>query len=273
MLRLLKFLYRNRIFVLFIFLEGVSFWLIVQYNNRYNTYFLNSSNALAGAISEKMNAIDAYFSLKEANQALYEENLRLRKLLSRQNRSLEDHKSIEENDSATFSIYPARIVNATYRKSQNYLTLKIQDTEKIEPGMGVISDDGVIGRIKSVSSGYATVTSLLDPNLMISGRVSGNRALCTVQWDGKDPLTAPLKYVPRHLELHKGDSVFTSGFDAVFPQGVLLGVVWETDRPIESPFYQAQIRLATDFTQIETAYIVGVKDKAIRKKLEEEINE
>ena len=79
MLSLLQFLYRIRVFGLFLLLEAVSLWLFFSYNNRYNTYLLNSSNYLAGTVSESINSINFYFGLQEVNEDLALENITLRR--------------------------------------------------------------------------------------------------------------------------------------------------------------------------------------------------
>ena len=82
MLKLFDFLYKQRILLLFLFLEAISLWLIFVYNNRYNTYYINSSNRIAGEVNSRVNSVEHYFSLREANNDLFEENLALRKLLA-----------------------------------------------------------------------------------------------------------------------------------------------------------------------------------------------
>ncbi len=195
-----------------------------------------------------------------------EENLRLRKWMVF---SKGKSQSFATEDSASYDLVLAKVVNSSHLKSRNFLTLRIDERDSIRPGMGVVSSDGVVGRIKSVSSKYATVVSVLNPNLMVSTRVKSNNALCTVQWDGSDPLYADLKFVPRHLRLNKGDTVVTSGYNAVFPEGFILGTVSSNDLRIEDPFYNARLKLATDFSTIRYAYILKVKDKEEILDLEE----
>lgn len=268
MLRLLDFLYQNRITGLFIVLQVVCVWLIASYNYRYNTYFLNSSNRLAGEVASTIGGIYAYFDLQNINQELAEENLALRQLLANQSRQ---PLAPVISDSAGYSLTLARVVNTSYLRSRNYITLRIQPQDSIRPGMGVISPEGVLGRVKSVSNHFATVTSLLHPGLMVSGRVKATGALCTIQWEGESPREAELKYLPRHLPLSLGDTVLTSGMGGVFPEGMPIGVVSRTDLPVESPFYVSKVRLFTDFTRLHTAYIVKIPFKEEMDKLEEEL--
>ncbi len=271
MLQLLDFLYRWRIFLLFLLLEGISFWLILSYNHRYNTYYLNSSNRITGEISSGISNVEKFFDLRKVNRELAEENLTLRKALADRARELPIEK--EADDSSLYSLALAKVVNASHRKSRNYLTLRINSEDSIMPGMGVVSADGVVGTIKSTSRHFATVISVLHPNLQISGRVQSNNALATVLWDGENSLEAELKYVPRHLKLEIGDQIVTSGFNAIYPEGFVIGKVSRSELKRESPFYTAKIRLATDFTNINTVYVIKVKDKEEKEQVEQEIFE
>jgi len=270
MFQLLDFLYRQRIFLLFLLLEATSFWLIFSYNHRYNTYFLNSSNRVTGEISGAINNVQAFLDLQRVNQELSEENLNLRKILAAKAGNLTD--KIKMADSLPYTLALAQVVNTSHRKSQNYLTLRIDPGDSILPGTGVVSAHGVVGTIKSVSTYFATVISILHPSLLVSGRVKTNNALATVQWDGQNPLEAELKYVPRHLKLEVGDSVVTSGFNAIYPEGFLIGVVSESELKRENPFYTARVRLATDFTKVRTVYLIRIKDRVEKENLEEEVS-
>lgn len=269
MLRLLEFLYKRRLFILFLVLEGLSFWLLFRYNNRYNSFYLNTSNRAVGQVTQQITSVNRYFNLEDANDQLAAENLELRKLLGKRTRQTDSIKA--NSDSAQYTLSLAKVINSSFRHSRNYVTLRINPEDSIVPGMGVISGDGVIGRVKSVSSHYATAVSVLNPSLMISGKVKKNEALCTVQWEGEDPTRASLKYVSRHLRLNKGDTIVTSGFDMVFPNGTMIGIVDEADLRIESPFYDAKVRLSTDFTTLNRAYLVDYVYKNEKEVLEEEV--
>lgn len=270
MLQLLDFLYRRRIFLLFLLLETVSFWLIFNYNQRYNTYFLNSSNRIIGEVSGVINYVQSFLNLQQANKELAEENLSLRKALAAQAGNVTGE--IIATDSMPYNLVLAKVVNSSHLRSQNYLTLKIDPSDSIRPGMGVVSAHGVVGTVKSVSKHFATVTSLLHPKLLVSGRVQANGALATIQWDRKTPLETELKYVPRHLKLEVGDSVVTSGFNTVYPEGYVIGVVAKNALKRGNPFYSARIRLTTDFTTIRNVYMVKMKDQLEKKSLEKEVS-
>ena len=269
MLQLLDFLYRQRIFLLFLLLEGISFWLIFSYNHRYNTYYFNSSNRISGEITESIGTVETFIDLQRSNRKLAEENLLLRRALASKANRIPNENIAQ--DSTLYTLALAKVVNASHRNAQNYLTLRVDPADSILPGMGVVSADGIVGIVKSVSKHFATVTSLLHPKLHVSARIKSNNALATVQWEGKNSIEADLKYVPRHLNLTIGDSVVTSGFNAIYPKGFLIGVVSLADLKRENTFYMAQLTLATDFTQVETVYVIKVADRKEKESLEKEV--
>lgn len=267
MQNLLNFLYRFRTFGFFLVLEGFCVWLIVSFNQRQNASFLNSSNAAIAQINNLSNNTSSYLDLSRVNQQLLSENEFLRTQLAL-NSLNQDHSNPELQK---YRFISGKVINNTYQRSLNFFTLDVGFKDGIQPGMGVISDKGVVGQVKSVSENFATVTSLLHRNLLISSSVKTSNTLCTVQWDGYSPYQAEVRYIPRHIKLSKGDSVVTSGFNSVFPKDILIGTVSSFDLNIEDAFYKAKIDLAIDFTSLNYAYAIKSLLKKEKDSLELEI--
>ena len=251
MQQLLAFLYRYRVFGYFLLLELLCSWLLTRYNRYYNASFFNSSNYLVAQIQSGRNGFQSYIGLKEINQQLADENAELRTLLSKQ-----IQQKIQIDSVRQFSYLTADVVNNDFQRSENYLTVNKGNKDGVYPGMGVLSPQGVIGIVKSTSQHFATVTSLLHQDLMISSQLALSQTLCTVQWDGRSPLNSAVKYIPRHIPVTIGDSVVTSGFNAIFPEGLMIGTISSFSLSDESPFYTAEINLATDFTSLDLVYLI-----------------
>ncbi len=264
MQNLLLFLYRFRTFGLFLLLEGICVWLIVSYNRRANASFLNSSNALAGAINAFTNNTSDYFDLQKVNNELLEENKQLRIQIANSNLLHANHDTIN----TTYDFYEAKVINNTYRRSMNYLTLDRGSKDGLEPGMAVINQSGVVGQVKATTPNFATVISLLHRNLLISSEIKRTQTLCTVQWDGAEPKGAALKFVPRHIPVQIGDTVVTSGYNAVFPDGIMVGIISELNLADNDVFYEAKIDLAVDFSSIDYVYVIKNEMKAEQDSLE-----
>ncbi len=248
----------------FLFLEAISINLFIRYNNRYGTYYLDASNEVSGTVALGIRRWQNYFKLPAINRALARENTELRKMLGRINRRSTGGK-IQDT---LHQYYPAEVVNASFRYRKNYLTLRVSQEDSIVSGMGVITSRGVVGRVKSVSSRYATVTSVLHPDLLISGRIKRTGTLCTVQWTGGDPRFASLKFIPRHESLAVGDTIVTSGFNNVFPPEVPVGVVATKAILDEDAFFDASVRLSEDISGLYHVHLVAFGDRTEKDSLE-----
>ena len=156
----------------------------------------------------------------------------------------------------TIHVIPAKVINNEFQKLENYLTIDVGSLSQIESGMAVISREGVVGIIKSVSRHFSTVTSILNRKLMISSQLNKTNTLCTVQWNLEGPSIADLKFIPRHISVNIGDTVSTSGYNAVFPSEVMLGTIMSFQLPDESPFYLAKIKLFSDLSSIDAVYVI-----------------
>ena len=97
-----------------------------------------------------------YLNLAEQNQILNQENAILKaklaniELLSDINKDTTILSGLGLSDSIYYYI-PAKVINQSLRNTQNYLTIDKGSNHGIEVGMGVISSDGVVGRVKIVS--------------------------------------------------------------------------------------------------------------------------
>ena len=266
---LLQFLYRYRSFLLFLFLEGVCFWLIVENNNYQGAKFFNTTNTLAASLSESSSAVVNFFDLANQNRVLTEENAQLKKLLASSTNATDSATSFLAKDSSLWEFIPAKVINNSVFLQNNYLTVNKGSDDGITKGMGVIGSNGVAGRVVDVTKHYASVTSLLHSSSLVSSvhRVSG--ALCTTTWNGKDPLIANVEFLPRHLKIQVGDTIVTSGYNAIYPPESLVGTVHHVSIAEDATFYEVEIKLATDFYQLGYVSMVAFHHLAEKDSLEE----
>lgn len=222
---------------------------------------------MAALVNKFINNSNDYFALASINKRLADENRVLREQITDLNLKVRGVDSVDYQ----YVFQTARVINSTFRRSMNYLTLNVGSQSGVKPGMGVITGRGAVGQVKSVSNHFCTVTSLLHRNLLISATVGKTKSLCTIQWDGVSPREAELKYLPRHVKLEVGDTVVTSGYNAVFPPGIMIGTVSEFSLEREDVFYQAKIRLSVDFSAVDYVFLVDNKLKQEQDSLEQTI--
>lgn len=264
MQRLFLFLYQYRAFFLFIFLEVLSVWLIVNNNQYHGASFFNSSNYLVANILASKRDINSYFDLKEVNEELSKENARLREEITGFEILREDSTSlplIAKQKSEQFEFMSAKVINNSTRRFNNFITIDKGSDDGISPDMAVINAQGIVGKVKSTSKKFSTIISVLHPDLYISSLIKGSGILCTTKWDGRDPQQAELMYVPRHVKVNVGDTVITSGYNAIFPSNLMIGIIRSTDIKDDATFYTIKIDLSTDFEALSYVYVVANNDK------------
>lgn len=273
MQRLLYLIYLYRTFFIFTGLEVVCLLLVARNNPYQSSALFSSSNWISGKALEIRGGIIGYFQLKEVNESLARENAVLRESIGKLEVSsinvypdtlaLNDSASavvaVMNADSAMVNQYdflPAKVISNSTRMFKNYITINQGIKDGIKPGMGVINGDGIVGRVKAVSNHYATIFSLLHTDMRISSALQPSGAFGSVRWIGKDPDEATLMYIPRHVKVEPGDTVNTSGYNSLFPQGVMVGTVRDIQLQPNSAFYDIQVDLSTDFSTLAYVYVV-----------------
>ncbi len=80
-------------------------------------------------------------------------------------------------------------------------------------------------------------------------------------WDGKSPEITQLVDVPVKAKFIIGDTIMTSGISAIFPKGILIGTVDSFVKDEAENFYEINVRLFNDMTNIEHVSIIENMDK------------
>ena len=253
MRNLLLFLSKNKFFFLFILLETVSLVLVTSSYSYHRSLILNTVNDFTGNIFETYSNLTGYIGLKEENRQLVEENAYLHSKL--ENSFLTTDTNFAFKDSL-YAYLQAHVIYLTVNKPANYFMVNKGKKHGIKKEMGVISSAGIAGIIIGVSEHYALAMSLLHHNFTASGRLKKNGILVTVVWETGDYRYGKILDIPSHLELQKGDTIITTGYSTIFPEGQLIGFVEEYTAEPEKEFAEGTIRFATDFKKLKNVYIV-----------------
>lgn len=249
--------------------------LLVNYNNYQKTEFLNSSNVVAGNLYKKVSSTTDYLALAETNEQLNRENTRLKNILADSYKMSVD-SSVLYNDSLYQQQYiyrTAKIINNSVNKQLNYITLDKGRLQGIKPEMAVVTANGVVGVVKSVSGNFSTAISLLNGRISISAKIKKNDYFGSLTWDGKDYKTARLFEIPVHVSIQPGDTIVTSGFSSIFPEGLLLGTIQEVLPSSGGNFHEVIIAFTNDFKSLSYVKVIGDLMKTERIELEKEESE
>ncbi len=257
---LFRFLLRNYFLMMFLALEFLSLVLIVSFNNYQRVAFFNSSNNLAGTVYERFSHLDDYFSLGRINARLAAENAALRKKLQERimlQEQIQTPKFRPDTvDTPKYIFTSAKVINNSTNKQFNYITLNKGSRQGIKPDMGIINEQGLVGVITNVSPNYSTGLSLLNLRLSIPAKITKNNCFGALVWDGEHYNTADLKEIPFHVMVNVGDTVVTSGYSTIFPEGIMIGTISRWENESGTNFYNIKVELSTDFKRLKYVEVV-----------------
>jgi rod shape-determining protein MreC len=256
--------------MLFLALEAISFSLMVSLNNYQRVAFVNSSNDIFGTVYERFSNLDDYFSLSRTNARLAAENASLRKQLEFRIRNQEKYPINRPDtvDAPAYYFASAKVISNSVNKQFNYITLNKGSRQGIKPDMGIICADGVVGVITNVSPNYSTGLSLLNKRLSIPAKIKQNNYFGALVWDGEHSNTADLKEIPFHIMVNVGDTVVTSGYSSIFPEGIMIGTISKFDVESGTNFYNIKVELSTNFRTLKYVEVVKNTKQDELKRLE-----
>lgn len=269
MRNLLNFFIRYGAWFLFVFYAAISCFLLFQRNPFQHHVYLTSANAVLSGVYDVAANVTGYINLRDINADLQRRTADLESeviALREHNRALRQQllqDSLRTTDSlGRFRFILATVVNNSVVNPYNYITVNKGRLDSIQPEMGVMDQNGVVGVVNTVSDHHARIISLLNPNFRLSCKLRGNDAFGSLVWDGKSPYEAILEELPKQVRFHKGDTIITSGYSAVFPEGIPVGTIIGSTRGEDDNFNTLRIKLLTDFSTLSTVKVISNRNIA-----------
>lgn len=277
MRNLFDFLLRFSSWFVFAFYVVLSCVLLFQ-NNPYQHYvYLTSAGDIASSVFNTTNNVTSYFHLKDINEDLQHRNASLELEVISLRNQLRQFKDIAYADSMTipkalsnYDFIIAHVINNSISHPYNYITIEKGRLDSVKPEMGVVDQNGVVGIVNVVGDHTARIISILNPNLRLSCKVKGSDYFGSLVWDGKSPYHAVLEEMPRHVKFNLGDTIITSGYSAVFPEGIPVGTIKDHEKEHNDNFYSLRIELLTDFTKLSTVRVISNSLRPELQRLEAE---
>ena len=275
MRNLINFLLKYNYWFLFIVLEVASFVLLFRFNNYQQSTFFTSANVVVGAVYEVSGGISSYFHLKSVNADLLDRNMALEQQITNLEKALREHQvdsatvnSIREIPLTDYRLFKAHVIKNSLNQADNYITLDQGSSSGIRPEMGVVDGNGIVGIVYETSSSYSLVISVLNSKSNISCKIVGSDYFGYLKWEHGDSRYAYLKDLLRHAEFNLGDTVVTSGFSTVFPEGIMVGTVDDMSDSHDGLSYLLKIKLATDFGKVSDVRVIARNGQQEQKELE-----
>lgn len=254
------------VFVLLVVVSAVLMWRGSYYQS---SVLVRWGNAVSGGWYEGVHSVGGYFGLKGENDRLAAENAELKARLASSYMSYND-SVFTRNDTTyrqRYSYVEARVIKNSWSQQNNYIMINKGRGQGIKVDEAVISPEGIVGVVMSVSENFATIMPVLHGESRNSVKVKRTGISGSLVWDGKDYRYAQVVDVPATHQFEDGDTIITSGMANDFPEGVPVGYVEEAEPLSGSGFYKVRIRLATDFNKLDHVYIINNRFREEQERL------
>jgi len=266
---LLQFVIRYSAFLLFLLLEAVALTLVVKYNENQKGIFQHSSSLFSGKLYKMADDVVQYNHLQTYVDSLARENATLKEKVFDLERSVQrlvpENTPIDSCILESYHLIAAQIINNSINQRNNHFTIDKGMKAGIKQGMGVISEQGIVGIIDEVGKEYSTAVSILHSAVQISAAIQRNGFFGSLVWKDIDPIHMILEAVPRQADIQIGDTIITSGYSFIFPRGIFIGKVERFWTEGGSNFYTIEVRLHEDIARMNRVYIVQYQDENIKQ--------
>ncbi|MBT9187469.1 rod shape-determining protein MreC [Zobellia russellii] len=253
MQQIINFIIRYKNFLLYVLLMIVSLGFTIQSHSYHQSRFFNSSNWITGNILETSNDVSTYFGLDKENEKLMQENEYLRKLLFNKK---EIDSTILDSVQLTYTITTGKVIKNSFADPRNYVTLNKGKKDSVKPDMGVITSKGILGIVENTSNNFATVQSILNEKSNINAKIKNTDHFGSLVWDTKRYNVVQLVDIPRLVPLTIGDTIVTGGMSSIFPENIPIGTIRKFDLNTSKSFYNIDVALFNDMTNIKNVYII-----------------
>lgn len=276
MQNLFNFLLRHSSWFLFLFYLIISLSFLFRSNAYQRSFYFNTSNSVVGNTLAISGNVKSYFDLGSVNQSLSTQNAQLEKRVLELEDQLKAVKSVMMDTTyadtlmrVKYDYIPAQVVNNSINQLQNYITINRGSKDGIRKDMGVVDHNGIVGIVSAVSDHFSVVISVLNTKLRLSGKIKNSDFFGSLTWDGLSPRQILLEELPRHVIYKEGDTIVTSGFSTVFPEGITVGRIETSEKQTNDNFYRLKVNLATDFYRLRDVRVIKNSFDSERKQLEE----
>lgn len=133
-------------------------------------------------------------------------------------------------------------------------------------GNPVVSSEGVVGQIFTISPNYAKVLLAIAPSSAIDVLLQKSRVRGILK--GTGTLTYRLEYILKTAEVEEGEHVVTAGYGGVFPTGLPVGVVSKIIKKPRGMFHEIEVTPSVDYQTLENLLIIEQQNLGELKQME-----
>lgn len=200
-------------------------------------------------------------SLKKENEELkkrnteLEQSLRELEIIKAENIVLQEYAKMMDKY-GEYQTIPAYIINKDISNYASIFTINIGAKDGVEKNKAVISENGLVGHVISVTDNTSKIQTIVDPSSNVSSTISSSRdnIICKGILEGNNKLKA--NFIPTEANLLIDDRIETSGMGGIYPKGIFVGTIKEIINTQNITDRYAMIETAVDFSKLEAVLVI-----------------
>jgi len=158
----------------------------------------------------------------------------------------------------------ARVIGATPDPSSRMVLIDRGSRDNVRRDMGVITPEGVVGKVFAVYPDSSQVLLLTDKESGVGALLGDSRAQGPVRGTG-EPLLG-LEYISNETKVEPGEKILTSGQDRIFPKDLPVGTVAQVQPDRHSPFQKISVKPAARLDGLEEVLVLLTRQEfSLRK--------
>ena len=135
-----------------------------------------------------------------------------------------------------------------------YVIINIGSNEGVLPGMPVVTEKGLVGRVDAVIAEAARVQLVTDAASAVDVRLQASNTEAMLQGSVTGELS--LNMISQDAVIQTGDVVLTSGLGGTYPPNLLVGQVVSIRKLQSELFQEAAIQQNVDFTRLQFILVI-----------------
>lgn len=155
-----------------------------------------------------------------------------------------------------YTLLPARVISVIGDRIPIQAVLNRGYLDGVTVNEPIINEEGLLGKVVSVSHSFSTVQLLTDPTNRVAVRISESREMGIAKYLMSQGLI--VDNVPYQGDVKQGDLVVSSGLGGLYPPGLVVGTVIAVERPKQDPFLSIRLAPAADFNSLDELFILRV---------------
>jgi rod shape-determining protein MreC len=159
----------------------------------------------------------------------------------------------------------ARVIGGSPDSGSLVVNIDRGSRDGIRRDMGVITPDGVVGKILAVYPDISQVLLLGDKESGVGALLADTRTQGPVKGTG-EPLLS-LDYISSDEKVTVGEAVLTSGQDRIFPKDLPVGRVVDFASDPKSPFMKIRIKPAAHLDRLEEVLVLQTRQELNLKRV------